>query len=189
MTKHKLITLPSLQLLTVSVAIYYSQCLIKTLLHGKLLYQEMRALWCSWDSLYNSLKKVVWSLSNKEHSFKFLKISRCLGKNWQDLSEIQRQIDFILIVKCHMEKCCTMKWKPCSGARDSVYNSLKKAVRSLSDHCFRFLKISRCFGNNWQDLSEKRNCFNIKSEVIIIYSTYEHILYSLMHTPQKLWFT
>ena len=119
-SKNKLITLPYLQMLAVFTAICYSPCLIKALLHGKMLYHEMRALWCS---------------------------------------------------------------------RDSLYNSLKKAVRSLSDHCFRFLKISRCFGNNWQDLSEKRNCFNIKSEVIIIYSTYEHILYSLMHTPQKLWFT
>ena len=121
-SKNKLIKLPYLQLLAVFTAICYSQCLIKALLHGKMLYHEMRALWCS---------------------------------------------------------------------RDSVYNSLKKAERSLSDHCFRFLKISRCFDINWQDLSEKRriNCFNIKSEVIIIYSIYEHILYSLIHTPQKLCFT
>jgi hypothetical protein len=76
---------------------------------------------------------------------------------------------------------------------NSAYNRLKKAVWSLSDkdHCFRFLKTSRCFGNNWQDLSEKKkiNCFNIKSEVIIIYSTYEPILNPLMHILQKLLYT
>jgi len=53
----------------------------------KMLYQEMRALWCQQDSVYNSLKKAVWSLSNEDLSFKFLKISWCFGKNWQDLSE------------------------------------------------------------------------------------------------------
>jgi len=81
--KYKLITLPRLQLLAVSIAICCSQCVIKAI--------KWKPCSGGRDSLYKRLKKAVWSLLDKDHSFRFLKISHCFGKNWQDLSERKKR--------------------------------------------------------------------------------------------------
>ena len=97
MSKHKLITLPSPTLLAVSIIMYYSQCVIKATPHGKCSSMKREPCSGARDSLYKRLKKAVWSLSGKDHSFRFLKISRCFGKHWQDLSETKKKINYFNI--------------------------------------------------------------------------------------------
>ena len=60
-------------------------------------------------------------------------------------------------------------------------------TRTIASGLLRYPGVLVTIGRT--SLKKKINCINIKSEVIIIYGTYEPILSPLMHIFQKLWYT
>jgi len=85
------------------------------------------------------------------------------------------KMDRLHLMLCHMETCCTMKSKPCSGAPDSAYNRLKKVVwlcqtKTIASGFWRYHDVLVRIGNT--SLKKKTHCININTEIIIIYSKY-----------------